>query len=67
MAGPRDYHTKSDRERQISHNITYVWNSHTHTHTHTHTQKETHIENEIYGHQRGKEGCGERDKLGGWY
>ena len=29
MDGPRDYHTKwskSDRERQISYNITYVWN-----------------------------------------
>ena len=29
MIGPRDYHTKwskSDRERQISHDITYMWN-----------------------------------------
>ena len=29
MDGPRDYHTnqsKSDRERQISHDITYMWN-----------------------------------------
>ena len=29
MDGPRDYHTKwskSDRERQISYNITYMWN-----------------------------------------
>ena len=26
MGGPRDYHTKSDRERQISYNITYMWN-----------------------------------------
>ena len=28
MDGPRDYHTKrgkSDRERQISYNITYMW------------------------------------------
>ena len=28
MDGPRDYHTKwskSDRERQISHDITYMW------------------------------------------
>ena len=27
--GPRDYHTKwskSDRERQISYDITYIWN-----------------------------------------
>ena len=23
--GPRDYHTKSDRERQISYDITYMW------------------------------------------
>ena len=29
MNGPRDYHTKcskSDRERQISYDITYMWN-----------------------------------------
>ena len=29
MDGPRDYDTKrstSDRERQISHDITYMWN-----------------------------------------
>ena len=29
MDGPRDYHTewnKIDRERQISHDITYMWN-----------------------------------------
>ena len=26
MGGSRDYHTKSDRERQISYNITYMWN-----------------------------------------
>ena len=24
--GPRYYHTKPDRERQISYNITYMWN-----------------------------------------
>ena len=26
MDGPRDYHTKSDREIQISYDITYMWN-----------------------------------------
>ena len=27
MDGPRDYHiSKSDRERQISYDITYMWN-----------------------------------------
>ena len=29
MDGPRDYHmkwSKSDRERQISHDVTYIWN-----------------------------------------
>ena len=29
MDGPRDYHTKwskSDRERQISYHVTYMWN-----------------------------------------
>ena len=26
MDKPSDYYTKSDRERQISYNITYMWN-----------------------------------------
>ena len=26
MDGPRDYPSKSDRERQISYDITYMWN-----------------------------------------
>ena len=26
MDEPRNYHTKSDRERQISYGITYLWN-----------------------------------------
>ena len=57
----------SQSEKDKYHIISLMCGIHTHTHTHPHTQKETHIENEIYGHQRGKEGCGERDKLGGWY
>ena len=26
MDGPRDYHTKSERGRQIPHDNTYMWN-----------------------------------------
>ena len=26
MGGPEDYYTKSDRERQISYDTTYMWN-----------------------------------------
>ena len=26
MNGPSDYHTKSNRERQVSYDITYTWN-----------------------------------------
>ena len=62
MDGPRDYHTKwskSDRKRQISYDITYMWNlkkkkkdtneliSKTETHRHR---------KQIYGYQRGKGG-----------
>ena len=34
MDGPRDYHTKwskSDRERKVSYDITYMWNLKTDT------------------------------------
>ena len=37
MDGPRDYHTKwskPDRERQISYDITYMWNLKTDTNEH---------------------------------
>ena len=26
MGGPRDYYTKSERERQTPYDITYMWN-----------------------------------------
>ena len=38
MDGPRDYHakrSKSERERQIPFNITYMWNLKYNTQTHT--------------------------------
>ena len=62
---------KSDRERQISHDITYMWylkydpnefiykterDSHTHTHTHTHTTANLCLPKKIAG----------GDKLGVW-
>ena len=54
MDGLRDFDTKqskSDRERQISYDITYMQNLSTyiyiyiHTHTHTHTHKWPHLQN----------------------
>ena len=58
MDGPRDYHTKlskSDRERQISYDVTYMWNlkkmiqmnlltkqKQTHKHRKQTKQKQTH-------------------------
>ena len=50
MDGPKDYYTnwsKSDRERQISYDITYMWNIKNHTSeliyktelTHTHRKQ----------------------------
>ena len=60
MDGPRDYHTKwskADRERQISYDITYMWNL-------KKWNKWTYLQNrnihrhrkQTYGYQRGKLG-----------
>ena len=67
MDGFRDYHTqwsKSDRERQMSYDITYMWNL-------KKWYKGTYLQNrnrltdrkQTYGYQMGKRG---RDKLGIW-
>ena len=61
MDGPRGYHTKwskSDRERQISHDITYMWNLKTRIQMNLFTkEKYTHrLRKQTYGYQRGKVG-----------
>ena len=65
MDGPRDYHTKwskSDRERQILYDITYMWNLKYDTMNLFTKQKQTHsLWKQTDGYQRGKVG---RDKLG---
>ena len=68
MDRPRDCHTKwskSDRERQISYDITYMWNLKKMVQMNLFTkQKQTHKHGkQAYGYQRGKVG---RDKLGVW-
>ena len=68
MDGPRDYHTKwskSDRERQMPYDITYMGNLKK-RYKWTYLQNRNRladIENN-YGYQRGK--VGGRDKLGVW-
>ena len=69
MDGPRGYHTKwskSDRERQIAYNITYMWNQKKMIHMNLFTkQKQTHrLRKQTHGYQRGK--VGGRNKLGVW-
>ena len=57
MDGPRDY--KSDRERQISYDITYLWNL-----KYTNRNRLTDIENKFMV-TKGERVWG-RDKLGVW-
>ena len=69
MGGPGDYHTKwskSDRERQISYDITYMQNILKMIQMNLSTkQKQTHRPREwTYGYQGGR-GKG-RDRLGVW-
>ena len=68
MDGPRDYHTewsKSDRERQISYDITHIWNLIKNDLNELRKQKQTHrFWKQSYGYHRGK--VRGRDKLGGW-
>ena len=66
MDGPRDCHTewsKSDRERQISYDITYMWNQKNDTVNLFTKEKQTHRLREwTYGYQGGW--VGRRDRLG---
>jgi len=63
--GPREYHTKSDRERQIP-CISYMWNLKNDTNKFITKQKQTYgLGKQIYGYQRGK-AAEVRDKLGVW-
>ena len=68
LDGPRNYHTKwskSDRERQMSYEITNMWNVTKSDTKELTKQKQTQrFWNQIYGYQRGN--VGGRDKLGGW-
>ena len=68
MEGPRDYHTKwskSDSKRQISYDITYMWNLKMIQMNLFTKQKQTHsLRKQAYGYKKGKGGG--RNKLGGW-
>ena len=69
MNGPRDYHpkrSKPDRERQISYDITYMWNLKKMIQMNLFSkQKQTHRpKKQTYGYQRGN--VGGSDKLGDW-
>ena len=57
MDGPRDYHTsevKSERERQITYCITYMWNLKYDTSELTKKQKQTHRHREQTCSYRGE-------------
>ena len=60
MDGPRDCHTKwseSERERQISYDITYMWNLKYDINELFTKQKQTHRHRkQTHGYQRGKVG-----------
>ena len=60
MAGPKHDHTKSVRERQISYDITYMWNFKKWIYLQN-RNRDTDVENK-HGYQ--KMGGGRRDKLG---
>ena len=68
MDGPRDYHTKrtkSERERQISYDITYMWNLKYDTNERIYeTETDSQIKRTTCGYQGGV-GQG-RDGLGVW-
>ena len=56
MDGPGDYHakwSKSDRERQISYDITYVWNPIKMIQMNLFTKQPQRTWNQTYGYQRG--------------
>ena len=58
---PRDYHTKwgkSERERQIAYDITYMWKLKHNTYQHIYETKQTHIYRNRLGLAKGEEGGG---------
>ena len=65
MDGPRNYHTKwskSDRERPILYDITYMWNLKNNTNGSIYkTETDSQTENKLMITK------GKRDKLGIWY
>ena len=68
MIGPRDCHTewnKSDRERQKSYDITYMWNLKKWGYEWTYPKQKQRYRcrKQTYGHQGVRRG---RDNLGGW-
>ena len=69
MDGPRDCHTewsKSDRERQTSYDIAYMWNLKKKWYKWTYLQNRnrvTYVQNKLMVTKGEK---GERDKLGEW-
>ena len=61
MNGPRDYHTKwskSDRERQISYDIIYMWDLKKKDTNNLYTKQTHRHRKQTYGYQRGKGGEG---------
>ena len=62
MDGPRDDHTKwskSDREKQIPYDITYMWNLKKDTNEFITKHKQTHrLQKQAYGYQKGNMGEG---------
>ena len=67
MDGHRDCHikwSKSDRKRQISYDVTYMWNLKNNTNERIYKiEVDFRHREQTCGYQRGKEG---RDKLGVW-
>ena len=68
MDGPRDYHTKwsiTYRKRQISYDITYMWNlKKWYKWTYLQNRNRLTVEENILMVTKGERGC--RDKLGVW-
>ena len=67
MYGPRDCHTEwsvSERERQISYDIIYVWSLTYDTNELTKQKQTPRHKKQPYGYQRGRQEG--RDKLGVW-
>ena len=68
MDGPKDYHTnqsKSERERQILYDITYMWNLKYNTNEHTSkAETDSQMYRTDYGCQGGGGGEG-RDEISG--